>query len=300
MLENDISINFRGKAEQLDAYDTFYLECKVPVYEGNELVDYEIVNIEPVLNGTIYEFKLTGVTAKMMNNEIEAVYRLTKDGQEYYSKTDVYSVGEYAYGKLDSTKATDTAELKAVCANLLRYGSLAQVHFNYRTDALVDAKMTDAHKAYLTDLSTVEMNSYMKQLADHDAPAVPWKSASLELGNKVILSLTANLINYTGDPAELTMRITYTDSKGVLVTVERALELYDEASKLYSVFYDGLRATEMRSIVSAALYIGETRVSKTVQYSIETYGARSKVPALQTLCRAMLAYGDSANVFFAN
>ncbi len=294
-LENDISINFIGQGSTLSAYDSFYLECTVPVYEGNEKVGTEIVNIEPVYNGTNYEFTLLGITAKMMNDEIEAVFRLTKDGHEYYSKTDVYSVAEYAYGKLDSTKAADTDELKAICANLLRYGAMAQEQFNYRLDALVDAEMTEAHKAYLTNLETVEMNSYMKQLDDHDAPAIPWKSATLELGNKVIMCLIANLSSYSGDISNLTMRLSYTDSKGEVVTVERPLELYNEESGFYAVSYDGLRATEMRTVVSAAIYEGNTRVSKTVEYSIESYGARNP----SDLCRAMLAYGDRACAYFA-
>ncbi len=299
-LENDISINFIGQGSALNAYETFYLECKVPVYEGNTFVGYEIVNIAPVFNGTNYEFTLTGVTAKMMNDDIEAVFRLTKDGQEYYSKTDVYSVAEYAYGKLESIKPADSDTLKAICANLLRYGAMAQTQFNYRTNALADAEMTEAHKAFLTDLDTIEMNSYMNQLNDHDAPVVPWKSATLELGNKVIMCLIANLSNYTGDPAELTMRLTYTDAKGETVSVERPLALYNEESKLYAVSYDALRATEMRTILSAAIYKNGTRVSKTVEYSIESYGARNSEFGLQELCRAMLAYGDCASAFFAN
>ncbi len=298
-LENDISINFIGQGSALSEYDTFYLECKVPVYNGNELVGYEIVNIDPVFNGTNYEFTLTGVTAKMMNNDIEAVFRLTKGGQEYYSKTDVYSVAEYAYGKMDSTKATDTDELKAICANLLRYGSMTQVQFNYRTDALVDVAMTDAHKAYLTDLTTVSMKDYRKQYNDLDTVIVPWKSTTLELGNKVIMCLIANLANYAGDLSELTMRLTFTDNYGAVITEERPLELYNPDFQTYAVSYDGLRATEMRTIVSAAIYNGETRVSKTVEYSIESYGARSTDPAMQDLCRAMLAYGDAANAFFS-
>ncbi len=177
---------------------------------------------------------------------------------------------------------------------------MAQTQFNYRTDALVDAEMTDAHKAYLTDLNTVEMKDYRKQLADHDAPSVPWKSTTLELGNKVIMCLIANLANYTGDPSELTMRLTYTDNNGAVITEERPLELYNPDAKTYAVSYDGLRATEMRSVVSAAIYNGETRVSKTVEYSIESYGARSSDAAMQELCLAMLAYGDSANIYFAN
>ena len=298
-LENDISINFIGQGSVLSSFDSFYLECTVPVYEGNEKIGTEIVNIEPSFNGTNYEFTLLGITAKMMNDEIEAVFRLTKDGKEYYSKTDVYSVAEYAYGKLDSTKATDTDELKAICANLLRYGALAQTQFNYRTDALVDANMTDAHKAYLTDLATVEMKDYRKQLNDLDTVIVPWKSTTLELGNKVIMCLIVNLENYTGDPAELTMRLTYVDSNGLTVTEERPLELYNPDAQTYAVSYDGLRATEMRSIVSAAIYSGETRVSKTVEYSIESYGARSSDTAMRELCLAMLAYGDAANAFFS-
>ena len=298
-LENDISINFIGQGSVLSSFDSFYLECTVPVYEGNEKVGTETVNIEPSFNGTNYEFTLLGITAKMMNDEIEATFRLTKDGQEYYSKTDVYSVAEYAYGKLDSTKASDTDELKAICANLLRYGALAQTQFGYRTDALVDATMTDAHKAYLTDLNTVEMVDYRKQLNDLATPAVPWKSTTLELGNKVIMCLIVNLANYSGDPAGLTMRLTYTDAKGQTVTVSRPPELYNVDAQTYAVSYDGLRATEMRTIVSAAIYNGETRVSKTVEYSIESYGARSSDAAMQTLCLAMLAYGDAANAFFS-
>jgi len=110
------------------------------------------------------------------------------------------------------------------------------------------------------------------------------------------MRLIANLASYSGDASELTMRLTYTDSRGNEITVDRALELYDEATKQYAVSFDGLRATEMRSIVSAALYIGETRVSKTVQYSIESYAARNRTD----LCLSMLAYGDSATAFFAN
>ena len=298
-LENDISINFIGQGSVLSSFDSFYLECTVPVYEGNEKVGTETVNIEPSFNGTNYEFTLLGITAKMMNDDIEAVLRMTKDGQEYYSKTDVYSVAEYAYGKLNSTKATDTDALKAICANLLRYGALAQTQFNYRTDSLVDANMTDAHKAYLTDLATVEMKDYRKQLNDLDTVIVPWKSTTLELGNKVIMCLIVNLSNYTGDSSELTMRLTFTDNNGAVITEERALELYNPDALTYAVSYDGLRATEMRSIVNAAIYNGDTRVSKTVEYSIESYGARSSDPAMQTLCLAMLAYGDAANTFFS-
>ena len=96
--ENDISINFIGLGFAFSVYDSFFPECKVPVYNSNELTGCETVNIEPVYNSKNYEFTLLGVAAKMMNDDIEAVFRMTKDGQEYYSKTDVYSIAEYAYG----------------------------------------------------------------------------------------------------------------------------------------------------------------------------------------------------------
>ena len=295
-LASDIAINYVVKSELLSNYDSFYLQCVLPVYEGNTQTGTKTVLLQPELRGTNYYFVLDGLSAKQMNNLVEAKLYMEKDGLQYISNVDRYSIATYAYNQLNGANKSDS--LRKMCANLLRYGAMAQAQFSYRTDAPADADMSEAHRACLTDLSTVEMVDYRKQINDHSAPAVPWKSTTLELGNKVLMCLVVSLANYAGDPAGLTMRLSYQRADGTAVTQMLPLELYNEETKTYAVRYDGLLSTQMRTLVSAAVYEGDARVSKTVEYSIESYGMRTADPNTRQLCLAMLAYGDSADEFF--
>jgi len=123
-LASDISINYAVVASQLSSYDSFYLECELPVYEGNALVGSRTVKVEPVLNSFYYYFTLTGITAVNMADEISATLIMERNGQTYTSAEDRYSISTYAYSQLN--KDTATEELKALCAELLRYGSAAK------------------------------------------------------------------------------------------------------------------------------------------------------------------------------
>ena len=73
-----------------------------------------------------------------------------------------------------------------------------------------------------------------------------------------------------------------------------------KASSYYTATYEGLRAAEMRTIVTAAVHEGDTRLSVTYTYSIETYAARATREDVKKICTAMIAYGDSAAAYFAN
>ena len=53
----------------------------------------------------------------------------------------------------------------------------------------------------------------------------------------------------------------------------------------------------MFSVVSAQVYEGDTPVSCTLQYSADTYG-NNKTGALLQLCKALMAYSDSAKAYF--
>ena len=127
--------------------------CQIPVYEGNVQTGTKTITIEPVLSNSFYYYTLTGVTAVQMGDEITAQLHMEKEGQPYLSKVDTYSIARYAYAQLD--KPTTADSLKALCADLLRYGSKAQIFKSYRTDSLVDAAMTEAHRAYLSDIEAV-------------------------------------------------------------------------------------------------------------------------------------------------
>ena len=74
-------------------------------------------------------------------------------------------------------------------------------------------------------------------------------------------------------------------------------EVYNEGKGYYSFTVDTLLAAELRTVISAQAYVGETPVSCTLQYTADTYG-NNKTGTLLDLCKALFAYSDSAKNYF--
>ncbi len=296
-LASDISVNYAVSTAVLADYDSYVLECVLPVYEGNTLTGSRIVTVEPVLNGNYYYFTLTGVTAVNMNDTITATLRLTKGDVSYVSNPDTYSVAQYAYSQLGKTGISES--LKALCANLLHYGSAAQTFKAYRTDALADEAMTTVQEAYLTELDAVIFGNNNRDLGDLASPRVQWAGKTLLLDSKVTLRYVVDVSGYTGNAEELSLRVSYKDFSGTEKTVVLASpQPYGGTAGWYSFEFDGLLAAELRSVLHAAVYAGDTQLSNTLEYSVDTYG-NNKTGTLETLCRALMAYSDAAKAFFA-
>lgn len=107
-----------------------------------------------------------------------------------------------------------------------------------------------------------------------------------------------NPANYNGEPSELTLRIKYTDIHGAEKTLNlENPELYNPEQRLYAFTFDALLAAELRCTISAQIFSGNAPVSCTLQYSADTYG-NNKTGSLLELCKALVAYSDSAKVYF--
>ncbi|MBR4308227.1 MAG: hypothetical protein IKT58_01395, partial [Oscillospiraceae bacterium] len=297
-LASDISVQFVIQKSLLTGYDmsTAYVECEIDTYTGNKATGTKVVKLSPVLNGNYYYFTFTGINATQMNDEIDAVFYGTKNGVSYKSNVDTYTVATYAYSQLNKSNATAT--LKALCADLLRYGATAQTYKAYRTNALADANMTAAHKALLSDIDAVTFDNINKTSADIAGATVTWAGKTLALDSKVTIKYVINLSNYTGNINDLTLRISYTNINGEKKSVTLSNPaVYDAAKKYYSFDFDGLLAAELRETISAAVYSGSTRLTSVMQYSASTYG-NGKTGTLLDLCKALMAYSDSAKAFF--
>ncbi|MBR6825757.1 MAG: phosphodiester glycosidase family protein, partial [Oscillospiraceae bacterium] len=127
-LASDISVNLVVPKTLLAGFDmeTVYVESTLETYEGNERTGTKTLRIFPVESESYYYFTLDGLTAVQMNDTISSVLYGTKDGRPYYSPVDEYSIATYAYSQLNS--ATRPEALKRLCADLLRYGSKAQIY----------------------------------------------------------------------------------------------------------------------------------------------------------------------------
>ncbi len=299
-LASDISVNFLVIASLLEGYDmsTVYVECTLENYRGDTLLGTETVRIEPVRNGLLYYFTLTGITAVQMNDSISSVLYGVKDGQPYCSQVDLYSVAKYAYSQLSKSGSSDS--LKTLCADLLRYGAKAQIFKEYRISALADEGMTEAYCAYLSDLDDVSFGYNNRDLGDLSAPSVTWTGKTLELDSKVCLKFIFNTANYKGALEDLNLRVVYKDLYGETMDL-RVTELtaYNADRSLYAFSVDALLASELREVVSVQVCEGETPVSTTLLYSADTYG-NNKTGTLLDLCKALFAYSDSAKAYFVS
>ncbi len=297
-LASDITLNYAVEAALLEGYDlsTLYLEVAVPQYDGNTFVRDQLITILPELRGPYYYFPLESLTAVQMNDKLSAVLYCRLNGLLYYSATDSYSIADYAYSRLNQPNVPNA--LKTLSADLLRYGSAAQIFKNYRTDALCDSAMTEEHRSFLSSTDTLTYGNTNVTLNDLDAPTITWAGKTLNLESKIAVKYIINTGDYSGSLSDLSLHISYTDLYGEAQTVIlKDLEVYDSSLSRYAFSFNGLLAAEMRTILSAQVYAGDTPVSVTMLYSPDTYG-NNKIGILGVLCKALVAYSDSARAYF--
>ncbi len=297
-LASDISVNLTVSKSLLTGFDmdTVYILAELDTYEGNVKTGVTTVKLLPVEQGSYYYFTLNGLNAVNMNDTIRSILYGTKNGQLYYSPVDEYSIATYAYSQMNN--AGRPQNLKALCAELLRYGAKAQIFKSYRTDSLADAAMTEEHKAFLSDIDSVVFGNTNVVLEDLANAPIQWEGKSLDLASKVAVKFVFSMGTYTGELADLTVRVSYEDIYGATKTLTIGnAELYNEAHGYYAFTLDALLAAELRSVLSVQIYAGETPVSYTMQYSADTYGNNKKGELLE-LCKALFAYSDRAKAYF--
>lgn len=295
-LASDISLNYVVPVSHLEGTESSYLRVELPQYNGNDLVGTTTVELLPELRGSYYYYVLDGLTAVNMNDTLKATLYFIKDRQTYVSLTDEYSIAAYAFNYLNKEQASH--KLKALCAELLRYGEAAQLYKGYRTDALVGEEMTDIHRSYLSDLEAVTFGNTNTVHNDIETPGVTWLAKSLNLESRVALLFMVDPGNYTAE--ELHLHVSFTDSNGqeqVMDISESTLYRPDSSYLIFS--FDGLLAAQLRTPVSVAVFAGEEQISCTLEYSADTYG-NNKTGALGNLCKALFSYSDAANAYFQN
>ncbi len=299
-LASDISINLAVSKALLEGFDmdSVYVLAEIDIYDQSTKTGVNTLKILPAEQGNYYYFTIEGLTAVNMNDRIRSVLYGTKDGQVYYSPIDDYSIADYAYAQMN--RAAVPESLKVLCADLLRYGAVAQIYKSYRSDILADSAMTAEHKALLSNTQTVCFGNTNTVLDDLPNASIKWEGRSLDLASKVAVKFIFSMGTYTGDLSELTLRVSYEDIYGNRkhLTVENG-ELYNADRGFYAFTLDALLVAELRSVLTVQIYAGQTPVSSTAQYSADSYG-NNKTGTLLDLCKALFAYADSAKAFFAS
>ena len=102
------------------------------------------------------------------------------------------------------------------------------------------------------------------------------------------------------DVSGMSMKIT-TDANPEGWVISQEDFVYDSENNYYYVDFGELHAGQMRQCIYATVYSGNTAVSHTLRYSIESYAAsfaaNTDYPTVADLVKAMMRYGDAAYNF---
>lgn len=284
-LQHNLSVNYKVDKALFadDAYSEPYViftlngkETKVSKYS---------------VDGDRYVFTFRNIAPNQMNDTIYATLYATYEGELYNSATREYSVAQYCYNMLGKYPGDSYAKLRTLLVDLLNYGTQSQLYTSYNTTALVNGNLTDTQKAWGTNTAPA-LNS-VKNIAYEtvENPKATWKSGGLKLEEAVTLrfKLAADSVEGLSVKIRTGSREWEIDSSAFV-----------ETDGGYYVYFNGLHAGQMRESVYLTVYEGNTPVSNTACYSIESYAYEKQTSTtgnLAALVKAMMCYGDSASAY---
>ena len=305
MLQADLTLNIKVKdaVYGANAYSNFRLE--VYMFDADSGEKRTVVYTEEDLNaaalsGGIRTLSFNGISPRKMNDTIYLDLYGTYEGVEY-CKSMTYSIASYCYNQLG--KSTIKPAFATLLVDLLNFGASHQVYGEYNLENLVTNNLTEAQKAYA---STYELKLTNKLKADYaviENPTAAFKGASLYLANKVEISYAIDIEDLT----DVSLHVLYPASDGTIVEAVLGRDAFvkdtDPKKPIrYNVRFDGLMAKQMSEDVIATVYRGDTPISNTALYSIESYAA-SQIPKttnvnMKNMLIMMMYYGNSAAAYF--
>ena len=294
VLNSDIAINFNVEEAVMDSADGIYAVFTKALYnDAGDITGYaEETVTEPIFNEEtgLYSFRFTGINPAEMGSAVTATLYGYRNGELVEGKTINYSVLTYInnmYGKVND------ADFRALIADLAAYGAAAQNYISYNTANLVTASAAEGLMAY----ATAEAPELSNATAISGEGKVKFTGAYLSLREKVTICYMIDAQEFDGNVADLELRIY--DGKNLLGKISGAD--FAAADGKYIASFSGLNALQMRTVVTAEVYDGDTCVSNTLDYSIESYAAGKAAgnDALAALVNAMMNFGISAETYFA-
>lgn len=290
VLNSDIAINFNVEEAVMDSADGVYAVFTKALYnEVGEITGYaESTVSEAIYNEEtgLYSFRFTGINPAEMGSAVTATLYGYRGGELVSGETVNYSVLTYInnmYGKVE------TAEFRTLLADLAAYGEAAQNYVSYNTANLVTADVVDGLMAYATKAAP-ELNN---ATAITGEGAVKFTGAYLSLREKITVCYVIDASEYSGNVADLELRI-FDGSRQI------GTAAFKNVNGKYVASFSDLNALQMRTVLTAEVYEGDTCVSTTLDYSIESYAA-SKAAGSDTLAdlvNAMMNFGISAETYF--
>jgi len=295
----EMTVTYSIMGVAVNSYADFYLEVKKDVAGGDPITTvYGITeDREPMTakvnpatgEALMYQVTYKGINAKEMGDNFSTtLYAVAEDGTVYCGATSVKSIKSYLLEKADAEASIP--ELKTMAIDMLKYGAAAQVRLGYNTENLVTADLTEEQLSYATQ----EIPEAVNYAATSGTGAAV--NTNITVTSRVQLNLSCIYTTATDPNA---VKCVITDSEGKVLAEIAAT---NKAGIMFSAIYEDVGAKQMRDVINATFYEGETAISQTVSWSVESYVAqvRAKTNVAEdelNMVNAMLTYGDAVAAY---
>ncbi len=257
--------------------------------------------------------RTAGIPAKKLGDTIYfRVYARLEDGTYVYSETKQYSAVTYAHNILAGEQ--HTTEMKALVVAMLNYGTAAQVLFDYKTDTLMNAGLTEEQQALVVPYdpemtSGIHMTESSKKgtLFGSGNTGFSKRTPSVTFGGAFSLNFyLAPKYEVDGD---VTFYVWDADTYEAVETLlpENATDTFtcESVNGMYRGVVEGIAAKEVdQTVYVAAVYTGtdgNTYVSGVIAYSLGAYveSMAAKTGAMADFAQATGVYAYYAKQFFS-
>ena len=293
-----ISASFTFSVNKVEEYRDFYLEVEKEsadgsvesyIYSLNE-GDRPLVTINDPTTGEALLFRAdwSSIVAKEMGDTFRATLYASKYDDSYYcSATKETSIKDFLMGKFEQAEATDVT--KTMVVDMLSYGAAAQIYFGYDVENLVTADLTEAQMAYATKGIPTAVDSVKVEGSGINL------SAYVTMEDRVVVNMSA--IYAPTDAAYI--KVCDAETGTQIAMIEAAYN-----AMMCRASFDGVAAKNMRKALTFTLMDGDTAVSKTITWSVESCVAQIRADKDASaervnMANAMLTYGDSVAAYMA-
>ena len=225
--------------------------------------------------GDLLKITFQGLAAKEMSDTL-TIQIFDSNTDVAVSKLHKDSVRDYAMRVL--AKAETTAKEKTLIVDMLNYGAAAQKFFNYNTENLANALLSDEQKGFATAEVTAE---------DKRVKGEKYVGSMLKLENSVQLVLV-----FEGLTEDMVAMVTYEGQSEPMI-LDSSKFVYNSNGQV-AIVIDTLEPADASKVVTCMIVDGGEVIS-TVSDSIESYVARVNNGAgANELYDAILKFAASA------
>lgn len=281
----EILMNVGTRTAQVNAFDEVY--CKFTREDG---VETDVPLSKSTVSGSNTMFPY-GVTPQSMSSPVKITYYGKVDGMLVWGPEYTYTMTtNYIVPQLNKS----TSEVyKKFLVELMYYGAAAQVYNNWKTDKPMTDELTDEQKA-LHDTSTPTLKNITntKQVEIANAKTT-WRAVNVEYGSVTVMLLKTRAYTPTAD-LKAVVQVAGEPQQRVYYYSENP-EYFVEENGGICFRFEECNANKLRSAVDVTLYEGDTAITNTIRYSVESYCAtRKEGTTIYPFTQQLMRYADAA------